>query len=92
RHIFRNAVVPLVQYIPTSILLTLMGSLYVESLYSVPGMGGLLVDAIKRQDNPLVQSLVLVYTLISILGLLLGDIAMAMVDPRISLSGKEGAR
>lgn len=92
RHIFRNAVVPLVQYIPTSILLTLMGSLYVESLYSVPGMGGLLVDAIKRQDNPLVQALVLVFTLISIIGLLVGDIAMALVDPRISLSKEGGTR
>ena len=91
RHIFRNAVVPMVQYIPTSILLTLMGSLYVESLYSVPGMGGLLVDAIKRQDNSLVQALVLVYTVISIFGLLLGDVVMSLMDPRIRLSEKGGA-
>lgn len=92
RHVFRNAFVPLVQYIPNSILFTLMGSLYVESLYSVPGMGGLLVTAIKRQDNTLVQALVLIYAVISILGLLFGDILMAIVDPRISFSKKEGAR
>lgn len=92
RHMFRNAMVPLIQYIPNSILFTLMGSLYVESLYSVPGMGGLLVTAIKRQDNTLVQALVLVYAAISILGLLFGDILMALVDPRISFSKKEGAR
>lgn len=92
RHIFRNAFVPMVQYIPNSILFTLMGSLYVESLYSVPGMGGLLVTAIKRQDNTLVQALVLIYAVISILGLLFGDILMGIVDPRISFSKKEGAR
>ncbi len=92
RHIFRNAFVPLVQYIPNSILLTLMGSLYVESLYSVPGMGGLLVTAIKRQDNTLVQALVVIYAVISILGLLFGDILMGIVDPRISFAKKEGAR
>lgn len=91
-HVFRNAFVPLVQYIPNSILLTLMGSLYVESLYSIPGMGGLLVTAIKMQDNTLVQALVLIYAVISILGLLFGDILMGIVDPRISFAKKEGAR
>lgn len=91
-HIFRNAFVPLVQYLPTSFLLTLLGSIYVESLYSVPGMGGLLVDVIQRQDNTVVQALVLIYSAISILGLLIGDILMALVDPRISLGGKEGGR
>lgn len=90
-HVFRNAMVPLIQYIPNSILFTLMGSLYVESLYSVPGMGGLLVTAIKRQDNTLVQALVLIYAVVSILGLLFGDILMGLVDPRISFSKKEGA-
>ncbi|MGM9590192.1 MAG: ABC transporter permease [Faecousia sp.] len=92
RHVFRNAFVPLVQYIPNSILLTLMGSLYVESLYSIPGMGGLLVTAIKLQDNTLVQALVLIYAVISIAGLLFGDILMGIVDPRISFAKKEGAR
>lgn len=92
RHVFRNAFVPLIQYIPNSILFTLMGSLYVESLYSIPGMGGLLVTAIKRQDNTLVQALVLIYAVISILGLLFGDILMGIVDPRISFAKKEGSR
>lgn len=91
-HIFRNAFVPLAQFIPTSVILTLMGSLYVESLYSIPGMGGLLVIAIQNQDNTLVQALVLIYAAISILGLLAGDLLMALLDPRIALGGKEGGR
>ena len=91
-HVFRNAIVPLAQIIPTSVILTLMGSLYVESLYSIPGMGGLLVQAIQRQDNTLVQALVLIYAAISILGLLVGDLFMALLDPRIALGKKEGDR
>ena len=92
KHVFRNAFVPLVQFIPTSVILTLMGSLYVESLYSIPGMGGLLVTVIQRQDNTVVRALVLFYAAISILGLLVGDILMALLDPRITLGKKEGGR
>ena len=92
KHVFRNAFVPLVQYIPTSLLLTMVGSIYVEGLYSIPGMGSLLVTAIQGQDNTLVQALVIIYATISILGLILGDILMTLVDPRISFTKKEGAR
>ena len=92
RHVFRNSVVPMVQLIPGSILMTISGSIYVESLYSIPGMGGLLVDVIKRQDNNMVQALVILYSIMGILGLLLGDILMGIVDPRISFTKKEGSR
>ena len=91
-HVFRNAFVPMIQYIPASILYTISGSIYIESLYSVPGMGGLLVDVIGRQDNPMVQALVMIYSAIGIIGLLLGDLLMGVVDPRISFVKKEGAR
>lgn len=92
KHVFRNAFVPMAQYLPTSLLFTISGSIYIESLYSIPGMGGLLVDAIQRQDNSLVQALVLIYSSIGIIGLLLGDILMAAFDPRINLQKKGGAR
>ena len=82
RHVVRNAFVPIAQYLPASVLMTISGSIYVESLFSIPGMGGLLIAAIQRQDNPLVQALVLIYSSIGILGLLLGD---------LKLSGKGGA-
>ncbi|GHU71010.1 peptide ABC transporter permease [Clostridia bacterium] len=92
RHVFRNAVIPIVQLIPNSLLLTLAGSIYVESLYSIPGMGGLMVDVIKRQDNTMVQALVIIFAVLTIVGLLLGDLAMALVDPRISLNKSAEAR
>jgi oligopeptide transport system permease protein len=91
-HVLRNAFVPMAQYLPVSILLTISGSIYIESLYSIPGMGGLLVDAIQRQDNPLVQALVLIYASLGIIGLLTGDILMGIFDPRIKLTNRGGAR
>jgi oligopeptide transport system permease protein len=92
RHVMRNAYVPMAQYLPTAILATISGSIYIESLYSIPGMGGLLVDVIQRQDNPMVQALVLIFSSVGILGLFLGDILMALFDPRIKFVKAEGAR
>jgi len=92
RHVMRNAYVPMAQYLPASILMTISGSIYIESLYSIPGMGGLLVDVIQRQDNPLVQALVLIFSSVGIVGLFLGDLLMALFDPRIKLQKSEASR
>lgn len=92
KHVFRNAFVPMIQYLPTSFLNTVIGSIYIESLYSVPGMGGLLVQVIKKSDNTMVQGIVLLYATVGVIGLLLGDILMTVIDPRISLTKKEEGR
>jgi ABC-type dipeptide/oligopeptide/nickel transport system permease component len=92
RHVLRNAFVPMIQYIPSSFLNTVVGSIYIESLYSIPGMGGLLVDVVKRQDNSMVQAIVIIFASVGILGLILGDILMTVIDPRISFRKKGGAR
>lgn len=92
RHVLRNAYVPMAQYLPATILFVMAGSILIESLFSIPGMGGLLVHAIQRQDTPLVQALVLIYASFSIFGLFLGDILMALFDPRIRLEAKGGSR
>lgn len=85
-HVLRSALIPLSQYLPTAVLMTLAGSVYVESLYSVPGMGGLLVDVIRRQDPVMVQAVVLIYSALGVTGLLLGDLLMAALDPRVRLA------
>jgi len=92
KHVLRNAFVPMAQYLPASFLYTLVGSIYIESLYSIPGTGGLLVDTIQRQDNPIVQALVLIYASVGIIGLFLGDMLMAGFDPRINLEKQGGTR
>lgn len=92
RHVLKNAFVPLAQYLPYSILLTVGGSLLVEKFFSVPGMGPELTMAISRFDVNLVQGIVLLYATMGILGVFLGDLLMTIIDPRIKLTGKEGVR
>lgn len=92
KHVLRNAFVPLAQYLPASFLLTIGGSLLVERFFSVPGMGPLLIDSINRYDTNIVQTLVILYAGLGILGVFLGDVLMMLIDPRIKLTGKGGAR
>ena len=92
RHVLKNAFVPMVQQLPVSVLLTVGGSLLVERFFSVPGMGPLLTDAISRYDTNVVQALVMLYAALGILGLFLGDVLMTVLDPRIRLTRKGGAR
>lgn len=92
KHVFKNAFVPLVQYIPTSFLYTIGGSLLVERFFSVPGMGPLLNDAIIRYDVNVVQTLAIIYATLGTVGVFFGDILMMLVDPRIKLTGKGETR
>jgi oligopeptide transport system permease protein len=92
KHVFKNAFVPLVQYIPASFLYTIGGSLLAEKFFSVPGMGPLLTDAIGKYDTNVVQTLTILYAALGILGVFLGDVLMMLVDPRIKLTGKGGTR
>ena len=92
RHVLRNAFVPLAQYLPYSILLTVGGSLLVESFFAIPGMGPMLSQAIPRYDLNLVQAIVMLYASLGVIGVFLGDLLMCLFDPRISLVGKGDAR
>ncbi|MGI5881410.1 MAG: ABC transporter permease [Syntrophomonadaceae bacterium] len=86
-HILRNAIVPLVRSIPAAILGALLGSFYIEKIYSIPGLGGLLIQANNPpQDYFAIQGIVVISALISIVAYVSGDIVTAMVDPRISFS------
>ncbi len=86
KHVFRNAIIPLSAYLPSDLLNIISGSLVIETLYAIPGTGGLLTTAIKNQDNNLVQVLVLMYAVVSIMGVFFGDLLLAFVDPRIKLT------
>ena len=92
RHVMKNAFLPLAQYLPYNILLTVGGSLLAESFFSVPGMGPLLTQAISRYDTNLVQAIVLFYATLGIIGVFIGDLLMGILDPRISLTKKGGTR
>ena len=92
RHVMKNAFVPLAQYLPYSILLTVGGSILVEKMFGVPGLGNLLPDAIAKYDSNLVIAIVSLYASLGIIGLFLGDVLMIILDPRIRLTEKGGTR
>ncbi|MBR5546004.1 MAG: ABC transporter permease [Clostridia bacterium] len=92
RHVMKNAFLPLAQYLPYSVLLTVGGSILVEKVFGVPGLGNLLPDAIAKYDTNLVQAIVSLYASLGIIGLFLGDVLMIILDPRIRLTEKGGAR
>lgn len=89
-HIARNAIIFLVQGIPSSILFCLTGALMTERVYGVPGVGGLLINAINSHDNAVIVAMTFIITAISITGQILGDLLLTKVDPRISLSSEGG--
>lgn len=88
KHILKNAVIPIVHGIPGSILGSLVGAIITERIYMVPGAGYLLTESIARYDNSAIVGLTLFYAVLSIVSLILGDILMSIVDPRISFTEK----
>ena len=79
----------MIHNIPGTILGALVGAIITETVYSVPGTGRMLTNAINVKDNSVIVGLTAFYALLSIVSLILGDILMALVDPRISFTEKE---
>ena len=88
KHILKNAVIPLVHGIPASVLGSLIGAIITERVYVVPGAGNLLTKAINNYDNGVIVGVTLFYALLSVISIIMGDILMSMVDPRISFTSK----
>ena len=82
--------IPIIHGIPGNILGCLVGAIITESVYSVPGVGGLLTKAIAGHDNGVIVACTVFYTTLSLISLILGDVLMAKFDPRISLDSKGG--
>lgn len=83
RHILKNAMIPILTGIVVIIPSLFMGSLIMESFFSIPGLGSYTIDAIGQQDFSIVRVMVYIGTLLYILGLILTDVAYTLVDPRI---------
>lgn len=89
-HIFKNASIPIAQGIPSSLAGCITGAIITEAIYSVGGMGKMLPNAINQYNNVMIIALTFLFSSISVLSVLLGDIILTKVDPRISLTDKAG--
>ena len=83
RHALRNAAVPIVTVIGIGIALLIGGVVVTESVFSIPGLGRLTVDAVLARDYPTVQAVILLFSFVYVLVNLLVDLAYTGLDPRI---------
>ncbi len=86
-HILRNAAIPLISIIGVQFGYLLSGSIYIETIFSWPGLGNLLAEAIGNRDFALVQAIAVFTSLAVITINLLADVAYAVADPRIKYGG-----
>ena len=83
RHVLRNAAVPIVTVIGIGIAVLIGGVVVTESVYGIPGLGRLTVDAVLARDYPTVQAVILVFSVVYVLINLLVDLSYTVLDPRI---------
>ena len=84
RHVFRNSLLPLITVSASLLPGLLAGSVIVEHIFSIEGMGKLAVEAVKGRDRELVLSITLISGVLTLIGYLVADILYAMADPRVS--------
>lgn len=90
KHALRNSIIPVITILGSIIVNLMTGSLAVESIYSVPGIGALFVDTIKSNDYSVILALTILYSSFYVIVVLLIDILYGFIDPRIRLApGKE---
>ncbi len=89
RHAFRNSLVPIANTIIPLITGIMGGSLVIERMFAVPGMGGQLIDSIIASDHFLTVALLIFYSAVSLITILIVDISYGIIDPRIRVGGRK---
>jgi peptide/nickel transport system permease protein len=87
KHAVRNAVIPVVTLLGLMVPGLLGGSVFIETVFAIPGMGQLFVQSAFSRDEPVLMALVVIGASLSLLGNILADVSYGMVDPRIRLGG-----
>ena len=89
RHAFKNSLLPVITLFASVFPLAISGSIVLEIIFSIPGMGKLAFDALNARNYPVVFTVVMFSAIVTMLGYLVADICYALVDPRISYSSKK---
>jgi peptide/nickel transport system permease protein len=87
KHAMRNSLIPLVTVLSINIGFLISGTVVVENVFQVPGLGSLLVQSVLTRDYPVIQALVFVFGVMVIVINLLADLAYWAIDPRVRLQG-----
>jgi oligopeptide transport system permease protein len=90
RHVLRNSFVPIVTYLPMSMAMCITGSFFIESVFSIPGLGYYFVNAVAKRDTPIVLGLTVFLSALYLFVVFITDILYKLIDPRIRLGeGRE---
>ncbi len=90
KHVFRNAMIPLVTGFPSAFIGAFFaGSILIESIFSLDGLGLLSYDSIMQRDYPVVMGTLYIFTLLELVAKLLADLSYVLVDPRIQFESLE---
>jgi oligopeptide transport system permease protein len=84
RHALRGAIMPVVAYLGPATAITITGSIVVETIFSIPGIGRYFVEGANNRDYPLVMGVTLFYGSIVILANLVTDLVRGLLDPKVS--------
>ncbi|MBU3729354.1 MAG: ABC transporter permease [Phycisphaerales bacterium] len=84
RHVFRNSLLPLITMFVTIFPATLAGSVIIERIFSVPGMGSLILEAIDLRDREIILANTFMVACVNLIALLIADVLYAIADPRVS--------
>jgi len=90
KHAFRNALLPVVTLLGLSVPGLIGGSVIIETIFGIPGMGRLFFDGVMARDYPVVMGILVIGACLTLLGNLVADLAYGWVDPRIRVLGEEG--
>ena len=85
-HVLRNAMIPVITFVAMVVAEILTGSLVIEQVFNIPGMGRLLITSISNRDFPVVQASVLYITAVVVVINFIVDIIYQIADPRIRTS------
>ena len=83
-HLLKNAMIPVVTFLAMTLTDMIAGSVIVEQVFSIPGLGRILVTSISNRDYPVVEAIIVLLALIVVVVNLLSDVLCRKIDPRIS--------
>ncbi len=84
KHAVRNGMIPIITLLGTTLPVLIGGSIIIEYIFNINGMGLLMINAIQYRDYNIIMGILLLSAILTLIGILLSDLAYALVDPRIS--------
>jgi peptide/nickel transport system permease protein len=88
KHVLRNSLIPIVTIMAAILPGLISGSVIIETIFSIPGVGLLAYEAVLARDYPVIMAVFTISSLLTLVSILVSDLLLTLVDPRITFSGR----